>query len=118
MEKQSTNYAVEFLTFKIHNVERVKEFITLDDEIWTTYLAKFPFFISKEVWTSKTNPNEVHSLIYWETLSEWKSIPVAELMAKDKEFTDQFGQGEFAMIGEWHNHNELYKVLEVRKKKV
>ncbi len=106
-----TNEAVEYLIFEV-SPERREEFIELDYEYWTKYLENKPGFIRKEIWVSNEKPNEVHSIIYWNTLEEWKSIDVNELIEVDKKFSAKFGEGQFKITREIHaEHNMgLYKV--------
>ncbi len=116
MGYKEVNQAVEFLIFEVKEGKR-EEFIKLDNEIWTEFLSKKPGFIRKETVISEAKPNEVYTILYWNTLKEWKSIPIEELIAKDQEFTEKFGKENFKMIGEVHkDHNMgLYKVNEHTK---
>ena len=56
-----------------------EKYIQLDAEIWTTALAEYPGFLSKEVWTNPHDPTEVILVIHWARGEEWKAIPQSEL---------------------------------------
>lgn len=105
--------AVEYLVFEV-KPELVDRFIELDHELWTLYLKDMPGFISKEIWVNKSNPGEVSSILYWNTKEEWKSIPIEDLIKRDKMFTEAFGENNFKMIKEIHKENDIYKVREYR----
>lgn len=98
-------YPVEHLVFMLEDPESVDEFINLDHEIWTMFLAEYPDFVSKQMWVNDNNPGEVHSIISWKTLEGWKAIPVEKLKFKDKEFHDNYTKG-FKIIQRIHvEHN-------------
>ncbi len=113
MKSEVVEQAVELLIFEVKDGMR-DEFIKLDDEIWTSFLSQKDGFIKKEIIISNAERNKIYSVIYWNTLKEWKSIPLEELIEKDNEFTKIFGVDNFKMVGEIHkDHNMgLYKVLE------
>ncbi len=97
--------AVEHLVFLIEEPSKVEEFIKLDNEIWTKFLSKQSGFIQKDIWVNYANKQgEVHSVVIWESLEQWKSISLEALMKKDQEFQSQFS-GAFSMIREIHKEN-------------
>ena len=49
---------IEFLKFKV-TPELREKFIQKDAEIWTAALARYPGFLSKEVWIDPNTPAEV-----------------------------------------------------------
>lgn len=106
-------YAVEHLVFEV-NPELIDRFIELDHQYWTLFLKEKPGFISKEVWVNQSRPGEVTTVICWNTLEEWKSIPEAELIETDKTFSQAFGQENFRLVKAVHADNALYKVREYR----
>ena len=57
---------IEVLKFKVSPQLREK-YIQKDAEIWTAALAKYPGFISKEVWINPNDSTEVVLIIRWET---------------------------------------------------
>ncbi len=71
---------IEVLKFKVSPQLREK-YIQKDGEIWTAALAKYPGFISKEVWINPNDSTEVVLIIRWETRSQWKAIPQSDLEA-------------------------------------
>ncbi len=113
MVSKKVNEAVEILVFEVKNNRR-DEFIKLDHEIWTNYLSRHDGFIKKEVIVSEKEPNKVWSVIYWNSVEQWKNFPLEKLIEKDKEFTEKFGADNFKLIGEIHNDHDtgLFKVLE------
>ncbi len=81
---------IELLKFQINQNLREK-FIQKDAEIWTTALAKYPGFLSKEVWINPNNPSEVTVIIRWETRDQWKAISPADLAVIDGKFAQALG---------------------------
>ena len=111
---EETNQAGEYLVFQV-DPDRVDAFIELDHEVWTGYMEQFPAFISKDVWINESKPGEVSFIIYWNSYDEWKSIPVEDLIEKEKEFDEIFGAENYELVGEYHKENRWYKVSEYRK---
>ncbi|MBE9007881.1 TIGR03792 family protein [Fortiea sp. LEGE XX443] len=81
---------IELLKFQTDPNLREK-FIQKDAEIWTTALAKYPGFLSKEVWINPNNPSEVTLIIRWETREQWKAISPADLAVIDGKFAQALG---------------------------
>ncbi|MEM9216167.1 MAG: TIGR03792 family protein [Cyanobacteria bacterium P01_F01_bin.150] len=81
---------IEWLQFRVNEDAR-EEFVERDRAIWTTALAKYPGFEKKDVWISPEDPNEVICVVYWETMDQWKSIPVSDLEAIETEFQETMG---------------------------
>ena len=54
---------------------RRQEWLVRDAEVWTPALAAHDGFISKAVWPSIDNPDEVVIIVHWESLPQWKSFP-------------------------------------------
>jgi uncharacterized protein (TIGR03792 family) len=54
---------------------RREEWLKRDAEIWTPALAAHDGYISKEVWPSIDNPDDVVIIVRWESLAQWKSFP-------------------------------------------
>ncbi len=108
---ENVAYPIEHLVFKVEDPAQVDRFIRLDEAIWTTALAEYPGFISKEVWVNREVPGEVHTVLIWKSMEEWKSIPLEELKRIDRVFTATF-DSPFAIVRRIHketNHG-LYKV--------
>lgn len=82
---------IEFLRFQVTPALR-ENFVQKDEEIWTPALAKFPGFISKEVWINPQEAAEVILVIRWATREEWKSISVAQLEKIEARFAQQMGK--------------------------
>lgn len=81
---------IEFLRFQVTPALR-ENFVQKDEEIWTPALAKFPGFISKEVWINPQEAAEVILVIRWATREEWKSISV-EIEKIEARFAQQMGK--------------------------
>ena len=71
-------------------------FIQLDELVWTPYLSQFEFFVSKEIWQDAHNPELLSIVIHWQSLEEWKSIPITELT----ELNNQFNQLSLSELGQ------------------
>ncbi len=105
--------AVEYLVFNMKE-ELVDRFIELDRAIWTEELAKQAGFISKEVWINRKKGGEVTTILYWNSLAEWKAIDHHWLMEVDKRFTALMGEGSFTLTAV-HEGNDFYRVRETIK---
>jgi uncharacterized protein (TIGR03792 family) len=82
---------IELLKVKIPPEQREK-YIQEDARIWTQALAKYPGFLSKEVWINPNNPEEVTLIIRWATREDWEAIPQADLDAIAKHFDETMGK--------------------------
>jgi uncharacterized protein (TIGR03792 family) len=101
--------AVEYLVFNMA-ADKVQHFIELDRAVWTRELATQAGFVSKEVWINRRKPGEVTTILYWNSLEEWKAIDHGWLEAVDRRFTALLGQGSFTLTA-MHDGNEYYRVL-------
>jgi uncharacterized protein (TIGR03792 family) len=81
---------IELLKFKVPP-ELQEKYIQKDAEIWTTALASYPGFLSKEVWVNPHDPTEVILVIHWATREVWKAIPQTELDATAQKFDESLG---------------------------
>lgn len=77
---------IEWLKFTVDSESR-EQFIQKDEAIWTANLATYPGFLGKEVWIEPDAPNKVIFTIRWQTRQQWKSIPIKDLVAIEKEFS-------------------------------
>lgn len=75
---------VEFLTFTVDPSDQAG-WIAHDDKVWTAFLRRQPGFVSKQVWTDRSNPGLVHTVITWTDEQSWKAIPGDELSRVDAE---------------------------------
>ena len=82
---------IEFLKFKV-TPELREKFIQKDAEIWTIALARYPGFLSKEVWIEPNAQSEVVIVIRWATREQWKSIPTEQLEKIDARFSQEMGK--------------------------
>jgi len=80
---------VEFLTFHVPVDERA-EWLDVEEQHWSRFLARQPGFIRKEIWVPEVELNadqspeahlRVHAVIWWESLELWKAIAPDELNA-------------------------------------
>ena len=67
---------------------RRAEWLVRDAEIWTPALAAHDGYISKEVWPSIDNPDEVVIIVRWASLAQWKSFPDELNVALDAKMQD------------------------------
>ena len=77
---------IEWLRFEIPPALRAS-FLERDAQVWTRALAKYPGFISKEIWF-EPQTNATIAVIRWESLAHWKSIPRSDLEFLDDEMGD------------------------------
>ena len=77
---------IEWLQFTVDSKSREK-FVREDEKIWTAALATYPGFLGKEVWIDPKTSDRVVFAIRWQTREQWKSIPVKDLMAIEKDFS-------------------------------
>jgi uncharacterized protein (TIGR03792 family) len=106
--------AVEYLVFTM-KPELVDQFIELDRAIWTKELATCEGFVSKEVWVNKKKPGEITTILYWNSLEQWKAIDHQWLAEVDKRFTAYMGgPGSFTLTA-MHEGCDYYRVLETVK---
>lgn len=75
---------VEFLTFAVAASDR-EDWIAADERVWTAFLRAQPGFVSKQVWTDRDDPDNVHAVITWSDEHAWKSIPADDLARTDEE---------------------------------
>lgn len=80
---------VEFLTFRVPVDERL-QWLDIEEQHWSRFLARQPGFIRKEVWVPEVDLNadqspgarlRVHAVIWWESLELWRAIPQDQLDA-------------------------------------
>lgn len=76
---------IEFLKIEVTPEDR-KQYLQLDEKIWTQALAKFPGFLSKEIWLNPNKPSEVILIIRWVSREEWKSISCQLLAEIEAQF--------------------------------
>jgi uncharacterized protein (TIGR03792 family) len=81
---------IELLRFHVAPELR-EQYIQVDAEVWTPFLASYSGFLSKEVWINPNNAAEVIFVIHWASREAWKSIPGDRLEAVEKQFADRFG---------------------------
>ena len=77
---------IEWLQFTVDSESR-EQFVREDEKIWTAALATYPGFLGKEVWIAPKTSDRVIFTIRWQTREQWKSIPVKDLMAIEKDFS-------------------------------
>lgn len=81
---------IEWLKVRVSPDLREK-FIQQDAEIWTSMLANYPGFLSKEVWINPETPTEVVLIIRWASLEDWKAVPLDRLVQTEQQFNQAFG---------------------------
>ena len=88
---------IEWLVFKIAAGAREK-FIEQDQEIWSPLLAKYPGFLSKEIWLDPEKSDRLTIVIRWQTRQEWKAVPTDILEATEEKFAKAMGKDSYEMI--------------------
>ena len=68
---------IEYLRFDVPPDLRAA-FLAADAAIWTASLSRYPGFIDKETWLDQAT-GQVVTLLRWQTLEAWKSIPQSDL---------------------------------------
>lgn len=81
---------VEWLKVRV-TPELREQFVQKDAELWTTVLARYPGFVSKEVWISPDNLAEVVVVIYWESFEQWQAVPKPVLEQVEADFNAAMG---------------------------
>ena len=102
--------AIEHLIFEV-DIDDIQKFIDKDHEIWTKKLCTYSGFMSKEIWVSEMNPNQIHTIIYWEKLELWEAIPHNELEAQEAIFREAMGNTNYRMIAATHTEELLYRKM-------
>jgi len=82
---------IEWLKFTVDSDAREK-FIQKDEAVWTANLSTYPGFLGKEVWIEPNAPDKVIFTIRWQTRQQWKSIPMKDLAAIEREFSAIMGK--------------------------
>ena len=82
---------VEWLKFQVPP-DKHALFIQSDKQIWTTVLASYPGYLSKQIWVNPLHPDELIIIIHWETLESWKIIPADVLADTDYQFVIAMNQ--------------------------
>lgn len=88
---------IEWLKFRVSPEQR-ERFVQQDAAIWTTALAQYPGFLSKEVWISPDNLDEVIAVTHWETYEQWKAIPPEDLERIEARFSEAMGDVEHPIV--------------------
>ncbi|MBF2003737.1 MAG: TIGR03792 family protein [Synechococcales cyanobacterium C42_A2020_086] len=81
---------VEWLKVRV-TPELREQFVQKDAELWTTVLARYPGFVSKEVWISPGNLAEVVVVIHWESFEQWQAVPKSVLEQVEADFNAAMG---------------------------
>ena len=79
---------VEFLTFTVPPDE-LDEWLEVEEQHWTRFLERQPGFVRKEMWRPTgvdgaepvTTSDQVHAVVWWSSVEEWKAIPDDALQA-------------------------------------
>ncbi|BDD08755.1 hypothetical protein FUAX_11870 [Fulvitalea axinellae] len=77
MEKYRKPGVIESLEFHMTPGEE-DGFILADKKTWLPFLQTYPAFIRKEYWKDCKKQGVVRIVIYWESLSGWKSVTDVE----------------------------------------
>ena len=104
---------LEILTYEVDEEYR-KEYLKMDHEVWSLGESKFPGYIGKDTWISKTYPNQITHIIYWESKAAWDSIPESVIHRLHAEADQLVPKDKIKRICAYHLENELQKIIEYR----
>ena len=86
--------AIEMLVVNIQPGD-MERYLTLDKQIWTSFLKQQDGFISKHnllsKHTSSNNATQVYHIIEWASYNQWKQISVEQLTKISEEFVQSLG---------------------------
>ena len=88
---------IEWLGFQVVPELREK-FIAEDEKIWTPVLADSDGFLGKEIWLDPSLEDRIYLVIRWQTLEQWKAVPVQLLRETEAKFSSVMGQDSYQMI--------------------
>lgn len=92
---------IEWLKVRV-SPELREKFIQKDAQIWTSKLAKYPGFLSKEVWINPETQSEVILVIRWASKEAWAGVPPEELEKTEQQFNKEFrGQHQIIEAAEY-----------------
>ncbi len=92
---------IEWLKVRV-SPELREKYIQKDAEIWTAMLAKYPGFLSKEIWINPETPSEVVLIIRWASKEAWAGVPSDQLEKTEQQFKQEFGdQHPIIQTGEY-----------------
>jgi uncharacterized protein (TIGR03792 family) len=89
---------IEILEFQVAPADQ-KDFVAIDQSVWTPGLARCPAFYSKEIWLDPLRPDLVTVVIQWCDRELWKAINAQELIDLTAEFDRTFNR-PYQLIGE------------------
>lgn len=106
LHKLSKPLAVEQLVFSMDPAD-TERWIEFDNKIWTNMLSSCKGFIKKELWQSFEHPDEVCSVVYWESYDDWKAIDPDVLKATWEQFDNEFGT-RYTLKEEMHLKKQMF----------
>lgn len=79
-EQKSINFknGLEILVFQV-SPNKLNDVIKIEDELWTKFLKKYPFFRAKRVGINPDKPGYFYIVIDWDSYKKWKSIPEIDI---------------------------------------
>ena len=74
---------IEFLTFTVPAAEQ-DEWLRIEEQHWSRFLERQDGFVRKEIWRPVHGGDQVHAVIWWESMEHWKGeigvkVPLANL---------------------------------------
>lgn len=88
---------IEWLQFEVVPTAKAI-FIEKDDEIYTSFLKGYPGFLGKEIWVSPREETEVIVVVHWQSKDDWMSVPEADLIVVEKQFSSAVGADNYRLI--------------------
>ena len=80
---------IEMLTFAIDPTQR-DAWLAKEERVWSRFLERQPGFVRQEMWVSAGDDDEVHAVIWWESMQAWKAISAEAVAAVDEQMGEWF----------------------------
>lgn len=104
---------LEILTYEV-DAAYIDAYLNMDYEVWSLGESKFPGYIGKDTWISKTHPGQITHIIYWASKETWKGLPEDAVMQLRREAQKRVPGKYIKRISAYHVENELVKIAEFR----
>ncbi|MDH3753106.1 MAG: TIGR03792 family protein [Acidimicrobiia bacterium] len=80
---------IELLTFTVSPVDRA-QWLEVEERTWSRFLESQDGFVRKEMWVSAADESQVHAVIWWASLAQWKAIGPDAVRAVDDRMGEWF----------------------------
>lgn len=86
---------IEELHFLVTARDRDR-FLEVEATVWTGFLRTCDGFVRKETWIPDDDPGRVVVMIWWDTMTQWKSITAQQCDAVDEQMGEWLRPVAFA----------------------